>query len=184
MLTGGPGQDTIFADATSASCGWYSYTCKIPFGNDVVNARDGEADTIDCGVGEDRATVDKIDVVSGCETVDVAGGGSGPEAPAGNTDKPAPTFAYKLKGTKLNLTVPCAGACKVSATLTVKKKTIGKASKTLLKAGDAKLTVKVKKQKKTVTRDAEGHGPGRRRHEVVGDQDGEGEALAARPVQV
>ena len=62
-----------------------------------------------------------------------------------------PAFAYKLKGTKLNLTVPCAGACKVSATLTVKKKTIGKASKTLLKAGDAKLTVKVKKQKKTVS---------------------------------
>ena len=151
VLTGGPGQDTIFADATSASCGWYSYTCKIPFGNDVVNARDGEADTIDCGVGEDRAIVDKIDVVSGCETVDVAGGGSGPEAPAGNTGKPAPTFAYKLKGTKLNLTVPCAGACKVSATLTVKKKTIGKASKTLLKAGDAKLTVKVKKQRKTVS---------------------------------
>ena len=72
-------------------------------------------------------------------------------APAGNTDStPAPTFAYKLKGTKLSLTVPCAGACKVSATLTVKKKTIGKASKTLLKAGDAKLTVKVKKQRKTV----------------------------------
>ena len=46
--------------------------------------------------------------------------------------------------------MPCAGACKVSATLTVKKKTIGKASKTLLKAGDAKLTVKVKKQRKTV----------------------------------
>ena len=115
MLTGGPGQDTIFADATSASCGWYSYTCKIPFGNDVVNARDGEADTIDCGVGEDRAIVDKIDVVANCETVDVAGGGSGPGAPAGRqgTAKPAPTFAYKLKGTKLNLTVPCAGACKV-----------------------------------------------------------------------
>ena len=56
VVTGGPGQDTIFADATSASCGWYSYTCKIPFGNDVVYARDGEADTIDCGVGDDTAT--------------------------------------------------------------------------------------------------------------------------------
>ena len=151
-LTGGPGQDTIFADATSASCGWYSYTCKIPFGNDVVNARDGEADTIDCGVGEDRAIVDSIDVVANCETVEGGAAGPGPGgAPAGNPDKPAPTFAYKLKGTKLNLTVPCAGACKVSATLTVKKKTIGKASKTLLKAGDAKLTVKVSRQKKTVS---------------------------------
>jgi hypothetical protein len=153
VLTGGPGQDTIFADATSASCGWYSYTCKIPFGNDVVNARDGEADTIDCGVGEDRAVVDAIDIVANCETVDKAGATSGPGAPAGN-DKPAPTgpkVTAKQKGTKLNLTVPCAGACKVKATLVVKKKTVGKASKTLLKAGDAKLTVKFKRQRKTVS---------------------------------
>jgi len=69
VVTGGPGQDTILADATSASCGWYSYTCKIPFGNDVVNARDGEADTIDCGVGDDTANVDAIDTVANCEHV-------------------------------------------------------------------------------------------------------------------
>ncbi len=152
VLTGGPGQDTIFADATSASCGYWSYTCKIPFGNDVVNARDGEADTIDCGVGEDRAIVDKIDVVANCETVEGGAAGPGPGgAPAGNPGTQGPAFSHKLKGTKLNLTVPCAGPCKVSATLTVKKKTIGKASKTMLKAGDAKLTVKVKKQRKTVS---------------------------------
>jgi putative sterol carrier protein len=30
-------------DATASHCTYYS--CKIPFGNDVVNARDGEADT-------------------------------------------------------------------------------------------------------------------------------------------
>lgn len=149
VITGGPGQDTILADATSAGC-WYS--CKIPFGNDVVNARDGEADTIDCGVGEDRAIVDKIDVVANCETVDVGGAASGPGAPAGNpAGTPAPAFSHKLKGAKLTLTVPCAGACKVNATLTVKKTTIGKGAKTMLKAGDAKLTIKVKRQKKTVS---------------------------------
>ncbi|MDA0184977.1 hypothetical protein OJ997_32030 [Solirubrobacter phytolaccae] len=151
VLTGGPGQDTIFADATSASCGWYSYTCKIPFGNDVVNARDGEADTIDCGVGEDRAIVDAIDIVSGCEAVDKAGATTGPAAPAGNPKPAGPKVTAKQKGTKLNLTVPCAGACKVKATLVVKKKTVGKASKTLLKAGDAKLTVKFKRQRKAVS---------------------------------
>lgn len=153
VLTGGPGQDTIFADATSASCGWYSYTCKIPFGNDVVNARDGEADTIDCGVGEDRAVVDAIDVVANCETVDKAGAASGPGAPAGN-DKPGTSgrkVTARQKGTKLNVSVPCAGACKVKATLVVKRKTVGKASKTLLKAGDAKLTLKFKRQRKTVS---------------------------------
>ena len=89
------------ATPPARSCGWYSYTCKIPFGNDVVNARDGEADTIDCGVGQDRAIVDAIDVVANCETVEVAGaapgpGGAAPAAPA----SPAPTFAYKLKGTQ------------------------------------------------------------------------------------
>lgn len=153
VVTGGPGQDTIQADATSASCGWYSYTCKIPFGNDVVNARDGEADTIDCGVGEDRAVVDAIDVVANCETVDKAGATTGPGAPAGS-DKPAPTgpkVTAKQKGAKLAVTVPCAGACKVKATLVVKHKTVGKASKTLLKAGDAKLTLKFKKPRKTVS---------------------------------
>ena len=89
VVTGGPGQDTIFADATSASCGWYSYTCKIPFGNDVVNAKDGEADTIDCGVGNDTATVDAIDTVANCENVNTTGSGT-PSGPAGpGTDKPA-----------------------------------------------------------------------------------------------
>ena len=89
VVTGGPGQDTIFADATSASCGWYSYTCKIPFGNDVVNAKDGEADTIDCGVGNDTATVDAIDTVANCENVSTTGSGT-PSGPAGpGNDKPA-----------------------------------------------------------------------------------------------
>jgi len=35
----------------------------------VSSARDGVADTIDCGVGNDTATVDALDTVSGCETV-------------------------------------------------------------------------------------------------------------------
>lgn len=147
-LTGGPGQDTIQADATSASCGWYSYTCKIPFGNDVVNSRDGEVDNVDCGVGQDTAVVDTIDVVANCETVQ--GAAPTPAPQPGGQDKAGPKVSYKLKGTKLTLTVPCAGACKVKATLVVKKKTVGKASKTLLKAGDAKLTVKFKKQRKSV----------------------------------
>jgi hypothetical protein len=156
VLTGGPGQDTILADATSASCGWYSYTCKIPFGNDVVNARDGEADTIDCGVGEDRAVVDAIDVVTNCETVDKAGATSGPGAPAGdpkNAGGPAAVaFTAKAVGKKkLSVTIPCAGACKVSATLTAKGKKLATARKTMLKAGNAKLTLKFKKPKKNVT---------------------------------
>jgi len=153
VITGGPGQDTIFGDATSASCGYFSYTCKIPFGNDVINARDGEADTIDCGVGEDRAIVDAIDIVANCETVDKAGATSGPGAPAGNGPAASgPAFTSKAVGKKqLSVTVPCAGACKVTATLTAKGVKLASAKKTMLKAGNAKLTLKFKKPKKTVS---------------------------------
>jgi Ca2+-binding RTX toxin-like protein len=159
-LTGGPGQDTILADATSASCGWYAYTCKIPFGNDVVNARDGEQDTIDCGVGEDRAIVDAIDIVSNCETVDTAGaapggsgGGQGGGAAGGSAAASAgPALSVKTVGKKqLAVTVPCSGACKVSATLSAKGKKLATARKTLLKAGNAKLTLKFAKPRRAVT---------------------------------
>ena len=38
-------------------------------GNDIVRARDGKRETVDCGLGKDSATVDRIDVVRGCEKV-------------------------------------------------------------------------------------------------------------------
>jgi hypothetical protein len=152
MITGGPGQDTINGDATGSTCGYYS--CTIPFGNDVINARDGEADTIDCGVGTDRAVVDAIDVVANCESVDTAGAAPGPGgtgAPAGAGSGPASKVTGKLsveviakKG--LGVTVSCAGACKVTASLVVKGKTVASSKKTLLKAGEAKLTLKVSKK--------------------------------------
>jgi len=44
--------------------------------------------------------------------------------------------------------IPCAGACKVSATLTAKHKKLATARKTLLKAGNAKLTLKFAKPRK------------------------------------
>jgi Ca2+-binding RTX toxin-like protein len=36
-------------------------------GNDVLDARDGEQDVVDCGPGDDRAIVDRVDLVTGCE---------------------------------------------------------------------------------------------------------------------
>ncbi len=51
------------------------------------------------------------------------------------------------------MTVPCAAACKVSVSLVVKKKTVASGKATMLKAGDAKLTLKVsKKAKKSFSR--------------------------------
>lgn len=66
VIVGGPGRDTINADA-SAGCDFV--VCHAPVGNDTVHARDGEADRIECGVGNDVAFVDELDTTSGCETV-------------------------------------------------------------------------------------------------------------------
>jgi Ca2+-binding RTX toxin-like protein len=38
-------------------------------GNDTIQAKDGERDTIDCGSGRDTVVVDAVDVVKGCEKV-------------------------------------------------------------------------------------------------------------------
>lgn len=48
-------------------------------GDDTIDARDGGADTVECGGGTDSASVDKADAVSGCETLqarDADGDGS------------------------------------------------------------------------------------------------------------
>ena len=78
----GAGRDTVNAEAGSGSCNFL--VCRIGSGNDTINARDGEADSIDCGVGTDTARVDAIDTVAGCETVDTGGsGGPGGPGPGG-----------------------------------------------------------------------------------------------------
>lgn len=61
-LDGGPGNDKL-----NGGAGVDSY--KGGAGNDTINAKDGKKETVDCGAGKDTATVDKADVVKGCETV-------------------------------------------------------------------------------------------------------------------
>ena len=76
VLTGGPGSDVIYGDSTSGNCGGNGQSCTLPFGNDTIDARDGAADQIDCGAGQDTAVVDALDTVAAnCETVDRTGGG-------------------------------------------------------------------------------------------------------------
>jgi Ca2+-binding RTX toxin-like protein len=72
-ITGGPGADQLYGDEPQGECS-YIY-CKPPSGNDTIDARDGEVDQVDCGVGTDTANVDAVDVVASCETVNRAGGG-------------------------------------------------------------------------------------------------------------
>jgi Ca2+-binding RTX toxin-like protein len=127
-VTGGPGQDTIYGDATAARCTYYS--CKISFGNDVINARDGEADNIDCGIGQDKAIVDAIDVVANCETVEGGGSNGGPAPGGPSAGKLKFTFGLtglaKVAANGLKVKVPCAAACTVSGSVIADKATARK----------------------------------------------------------
>jgi Ca2+-binding RTX toxin-like protein len=153
-VTGGPGRDTIYGDATASRCTYYS--CKIPFGNDVINARDGEADNIDCGIGQDKATVDAVDVVSNCETVGGAGSNGGPSGGPGGGGLTLTIGSAKLAavaGKGLKVKVPCAAACTATGTMTADKATarklgtkkVGKGKGTAAKAGTATVTIRVAK---------------------------------------
>jgi Ca2+-binding RTX toxin-like protein len=116
-VTGGPGRDTIYGDATSSHCSWYS--CKVPFGNDTINARDGEVDNVDCGIGTDQAIVDTVDIVANCENV----GAAAPQAAL--AFKVKRTSLRKLARKGLTVSVPCPTTCKVSGALLLGGKKVG-----------------------------------------------------------
>ena len=59
----------ITGDRASGECG--IYYCKLPHGNDTIDARDGERDSVNCGVGADTVRADAVDTVApDCETVE------------------------------------------------------------------------------------------------------------------
>ena len=70
----------------STRCNEYALRLPSSLGNDTIEARDGEIDSITCGIGTDRVVADAADVVdASCETVERApaggpapGGGPGP----------------------------------------------------------------------------------------------------------
>lgn len=62
-VDGGPGLDQIYGDTGSCSI----FCAADP---DTLFARDGERDIVDCGGGADTATVDQLDVVAFCVSVD------------------------------------------------------------------------------------------------------------------
>jgi hypothetical protein len=71
-LKGGKGKDKLFGgrgnDKLDGGPGVNSYSGGA--GNDVVSAKNGKKETVDCGAGKkDRATVDKKDRVKKCEKV-------------------------------------------------------------------------------------------------------------------
>lgn len=159
-LIGGPGKDLIYGDQT-ARCGTSDTVC-VPYGNDVIEARDGEVDVIDCGPGTDRAAVDATDVTANCETVDTAGGPTGPAAPGGqgqvggggpngngngNGSRATVVLSGKQKlGTALakGLKVKLTGATPGKAKFTAKqgKKTVASGRATVAASGTATVTLK------------------------------------------
>jgi Ca2+-binding RTX toxin-like protein len=161
-IIGGPGKDTIYGEGTRSFCGGLS--CKIPFGDDTIEARDGEVDLVDCGAGDaDIAYVDAIDRVTGCERV-ITGGAPGtrgapvpdPGAPGTNPGAPGTKaggtrskIAFSgsktvkgLRAGKLRVGVSCKAACKVTATVKAAKRTLATGRTTQPAAGTA--TVKLK----------------------------------------
>ena len=155
-LTGGPGKDTILGDSSANTCNFLA--CRISFGNDTIDARDGEKDSVDCGVGDDTATVDAIDVVANCERVDKGGAAPGP-GPATDQKLNGPkryTRKSLRKGIKVDWS--CTAACAVKLTLTADKKTAKRLGAKLLVSGKgaiaqagtvhfrAKLTAKARKR--------------------------------------
>ena len=59
LVDGGPGQDTIYGEYALGCNG----TDSCIGGADVIRAQDGQRDLISCGIGTDRAQIDRFDVV-------------------------------------------------------------------------------------------------------------------------
>lgn len=126
-VTGGPGVDSLFGDGDFSG---YSY------GNDTLNARDGEIDALSCSFGADTAVADAndtFDVLGDCESRDVAGARPGPAPGTGSTGgnaspltvglgtpKPLRLGAF-LSGKPLKFTVTFSAACTVTVGLVVRR---------------------------------------------------------------
>jgi hypothetical protein len=138
-ITGGAGADIIHGDIAGGDCGGgiYGY-CKLPWGNDTINARDGEIDSVDCGAGTDTVKADADDVVGpDCETVDRAAApvNDGPVGPGPVQPGAISAVAGKVRlakalksGLTVKVAVPAAGTLKATAKRSGKRVASGKAT--------------------------------------------------------
>ena len=120
-ITGGPGVDSLFGDG--------EYTGLTDFGNDTLNARDGEIDSLSCSFGADSAVADPndvFDVLGDCESLDQASTGTPPPAGGGTpltvgvTAGASAKLGSLLSGKALKFTVTFSGACKAVAGLVLR----------------------------------------------------------------
>ncbi len=145
-LVGGPGRDIVNGDR-KLRCN--EYHCDyFGLGNDTIDVRDGEVDSVTCGPGTDRVVADADDTVAAdCETVERAPATGGPEV---KTKGPQPSGAtatvkkVKLaKALKSGLRVTVSGVTG-TVKLTAKRgsKTVASGSAKASKSGKA--TVKLR----------------------------------------
>jgi hypothetical protein len=132
----------------------------LPYGNDTIDARDGEIDSVICGAGADTVTADAIDVVSpDCETVTRAGtaapGAASPGTPVASKATLKVTGLPKLrtalaKGLTVTVTGPSVKlvakrgkttVARGAGTGTVRLRFTSAAKRSLKHARSAKLTI-------------------------------------------
>ncbi|HWI74979.1 MAG TPA: hypothetical protein VNT55_23655, partial [Baekduia sp.] len=154
VITGGAGRDTINADMSASQCGVFQ-SCTVPFGNDTIDVRDGEADTVVCGPGTDTVKADAIDTVApDCETADKTGTTPSTPGPAGPEQKPGgkgSSLALTIgavsrkaalrSGIRVTLTAPAAG--RVSGVAVKGGRTVASGSAKATSAGK-KVTLRLK----------------------------------------
>jgi hypothetical protein len=146
FLDGGPGRDLFTGDNECA-------VQPCTGGSDEIQARDGEQDTVNCGVGADTAVVDAIDIVAldtqqGCENVDRGAAGAAPEAP-GTAAAALPTM--RVRGSRtirtflkrgLRVDVTCPAACGIHARLILRRTVVASAKRTRIAGAVTRLRLK------------------------------------------
>ncbi len=138
-IIGGPGRDTVSADLAGGDCGplW----CKYPFGNDTVDVRDGEADSVSCGVGTDRVLADAQDTVApDCEHVQRQAAAVGSAARPRAVVSPVRLRAALRTGLRVRVTGMRAGA--VRARVLYRGRLVGSGSGRVSAAGRGTVLVR------------------------------------------
>ena len=149
-LIGGPGEDLIYGDETTSSCNEAFPESCVRYGNDVIRARDGQVDGVDCGAGVDRVIADPADVVAqNCEHVE-RGAPSGDPGVAGPTQPAARKLRLAIRVPKLRaalargLTVRLAGARpgRVKVVAMHGRRVVGRATARIAGDGTGRVTVR------------------------------------------
>jgi Ca2+-binding RTX toxin-like protein len=171
-VDGGAGADKIYGD--TAGC---SDDCEDD--PDMLFARDGEKDTVNCGGGPDSAQVDSLDLVAACVSIDRSTDTTTGKDDDNIDNTPVAGFDLKIAGSiklktllkkGLAVKLTCTGACRLGAKLNYKSKKLGAGSKALPGTGSAKLTLKLVKKGRATVRKL-GHGK-LTVHATVGDAAG------------